>query len=168
MKHSAIHRLTFMAMLTAVALTIFVLEAQLPTIVPIPGVKLGLANIVTVWAMFALGPGPTAMILLSRVILGSLFSGGMTIFYSLAGGLCCYLVMLVLRKLVTPRQIWVCSVLGSAAHNLGQLAVAVLVTRTWAVAVYLPVLMLAGVLAGLFTGLCAQFLLSRLEKIGKR
>jgi heptaprenyl diphosphate synthase len=167
MKHSAIHRLTFMAMLTAVALTIFVLEAQLPAIVPIPGVKLGLANIVTVCAMFALGPGPTAMILLARVILGSLFSGGMTIFYSLAGGLCCYLTMLVLRKLVTPRQMWVCSVLGSAAHNLGQLAVAVLVTRTWAVAVYLPVLMLSGVLAGLFTGLCAQFLLGRLDKIKK-
>jgi heptaprenyl diphosphate synthase len=168
MKHTAIHRLTFMAVLTAVALTIFVLEAQLPSIVPIPGVKLGLANIVTVWAMFALGPGPTALILLARVILGSLFSGGMTIFYSLAGGLCCYLVMLLLRKLVTPRQIWVCSVLGSAAHNLGQLAVAVVVTRTWAVAVYLPVLMLSGILTGLFTGLCAQFLLGRLENIRTR
>jgi heptaprenyl diphosphate synthase len=168
MKHGAIHRLTFMATLTAIALTIFVLEAQLPTIVPIPGVKLGLANIVTVWAMFALGPGPTALILLARVILGSLFSGGMTIFYSLAGGLCCYLVMLLLRKLVTPRQIWVCSVLGSAAHNLGQLAVAVVVTRTWAVAVYLPVLMLSGILTGLFTGLCAQFLLGRLENIRTR
>jgi heptaprenyl diphosphate synthase len=131
-------------------------------------VKLGLANIVTVWAMFALGPGPTAMILLARVILGSLFSGGMTIFYSLAGGLCCYLVMLVLRKLVTPRQMWVCSALGSVAHNLGQLAVAILVTRTWAVAVYLPVLMLSGILAGSFTGLCAQFLLGRLERIRKR
>jgi heptaprenyl diphosphate synthase len=54
------------------------------------------------------------------------------------------------------------------AHNLGQLAVAILVTRTWAVAVYLPVLMLSGILAGSFTGLCAQFLLGRLERIRKR
>lgn len=157
--------LTYMSVLTAVALTIFVAEAQLPTLVPIPGIKLGLANIVTVYAVFALGPGPAAMILLARVILGSLFTGGMTIFYSLAGGFCCYLVMLVMRKLVTRRQLWVCSVLGAMAHNVGQVAVAVLLTRTPAVAVYLPVLLVSGIITGLFTGLCAQFLLNRLDKI---
>lgn len=82
-----VRKLTHMAVLTAVALTIFVLEAQLPPLVPmIPGVKLGLANVVTVYAIFALGSGPAAMILLARVVLGSLFAGGSTIFYSLAGG----------------------------------------------------------------------------------
>lgn len=163
MKQMTTRKLTRMAVLTAVALTIFVLEAQIPALVPIPGVKLGLANIVTVYAVFALGPGPAAMILLARVLMGSLFSGGMTLFYSLAGGFCCYLVMLVLRKLVTERQIWVCSVLGAMAHNVGQIAMAVFLTRTPGITAYLPVLLVSGILTGLFTGLCAQFLLARLR-----
>lgn len=165
MKHMGAKKLARMAVLTAVALTIFVAEAQIPVPVPIPGVKLGLANIVTVYAMFTLGPGPAGAILLSRVILGSLFAGGITIFYSMAGGVCCYLMMLVMRRLVTGRQIWVLSVLGAAAHNIGQIAVAAAVTRTPGVAVYLPVLMVSGIVTGLFTGVCAQLLLVRLKKV---
>ena len=155
-------KLVFMALLTAIALTIFVLEAQIPPLAPIPGIKLGLANIVTIYAVFVLGAGPAAMILLSRIILGSLFSGGMTIFYSLTGGFCCYLIMLVMRKLVTEKQIWVCSVLGAVAHNIGQIVAAVFITQTPGVAAYLPVLLVSGILTGLFTGLCAQFLLQRI------
>ena len=86
MKHSSLRQLTYMAVLTAVALTIFVIEAQLPPLAPIPGIKLGLANIVTVYAVFALGPGKAALILLARILLGSLFAGGLTILYSLADG----------------------------------------------------------------------------------
>lgn len=168
MKHYSVRQLTYMAVLTAVALTIFVAEAQIPALVPIPGIKLGLANIVTVYAVFALGPGPAAMILLARVLLGSLFSGGATIFYSLTGGLCCYLVTLVIRKLVTMRQIWVCSVLGAMAHNIGQIVVAMAITRTPGIAAYLPILLVSGILTGLFTGLCAQFLTDRLRRLPKR
>jgi heptaprenyl diphosphate synthase len=159
-------KLTRMAVLTAVALTIFVIELQLPALAPIPGVKLGLANIITVYAMFALGPGDTLCILLARVFLGSVFSGQMTsLLYSLAGGLLCYLVMLLLRRILTVKQIWVCSVLGAMAHNVGQMAVAVLVTGTPALVYYLPVLMVSGILTGVFTGLCAQFVTGRLDKI---
>ena len=155
-----------MALLTAIALTIFMAEAQLPNPIPLPGIKLGLANIVTVYAMFALGPGDTLMILLARVFLGSVFSGQMmTFFYSLAGGLLCWLVMVLLRRLLTPGQIWVCSVIGAAFHNLGQLLAAILIARTPALAVYLPWLLLGGMAAGLFTGLCAQFLLAHLNKL---
>lgn len=164
MKRGEVRRLCYMAVLTAAALTIFIAEAQLPDLIPVPGVKLGLANIVTVYAMFALGPGPAAMILTARVLLGSLYAGGMTILYSLTGGVCCYLVMLVMHRLVTRRQMWVCSALGGAAHNVGQIAAAVLVTGTPGVAALLPVLVFCGLLTGLFTGLCAQFLLSRLDK----
>ena len=122
-----VRKLTHMAVLTAVALTIFVLEAQLPPLVPmIPGVKLGLANVVTVYAIFALGSGPAAMILLARVVLGSLFAGGSTIFYSLAGGVCCFLAMALLRLVMTEKQMWACSALGAAAHNIGQIALALL------------------------------------------
>ncbi len=162
--NSTAKRLAYMAVLTAVALTIFVIEAQLPPIVPLPGIKLGLANIVTVYAVFVLGPGPAGMILLARVLLGSLYAGGLTILYSLAGGICCWLVMVGLRRLVTEKQLWVCSMFSAMAHNVGQMGAALLITRTPAVAAYLPVLLLSGLITGVFTGLCAQFLLARLRK----
>ena len=165
MKRLSLRQLTYMAVLTAIALTIFIVEAQLPALAPFPGIKLGLANIVTVYAIFALGPGPAAMILLARILLGSLFAGGLTILYSLAGGLCCYLVMLVMHKLVSARQMWVCSILGAMAHNAGQIAAAIAITRTPGVAAYLPILLVSGILTGLFTGLCAQFLFGRLSKL---
>lgn len=164
-----IKKLTRMALLTAVALIIFMVEAQIPAPVPIPGVKLGLANIVTVYAMFALSPGQTLAILLCRVFLGSVFSGQpATLFYSLGGGLLCWLVMLLLRPVLTKKQIWVAGALGAIAHNLGQILVAIALTRTPALIVYLPVLTLSGVLTGAFTGMAAQALVGRLERIGPR
>lgn len=161
-------RLTNMALLTALALIIFVVEAQLPPLAPIPGIKLGLANIITVYAMFRLGPKDTIMILLARIFLGSLFAGQlMTMIYSLSGGLLCYLVMLALRRLLTIRQIWVASVFGAIAHNIGQIIAAILVASTPALIIYLPVLLISGILTGIFTGLCAQFVTIRMDKIRK-
>lgn len=157
-------RLTLCALLTAIALTIFMIEAQIPAPIPVPGVKLGLANIVTIYAMFVLGPGDALMILLCRVFLGAVFSGQMmTLSYSLAGGLLCWLVMLVLRRALTRDQIWLCAPVAAVGHNLGQLLMAAAILGSWTVLAYLPYLLIAGVCAGLFTGLCAQVLLRRLE-----
>ena len=159
-----VKRLTKLALLTAVALILFVVEAQLPAPVPIPGVKLGLANIVTVYAMFRFGPRDTLLVLLTRVVLGSVFAGSvMALWFSLAGGLLCWAAMAALRNILTERQLWVCGILGAMCHNLGQMAVCLAVYRSWAVAVYLPVLLLSGIVTGLFTGLTAQFLLNRLR-----
>ncbi len=159
-----VKRLTKLALLTAVALILFVVEAQIPAPVPIPGVKLGLANIVTVYAMFRFGPRDTLLVLLTRVVLGSVFAGSvMALWFSLAGGLLCWAAMAALRKILTERQLWVCGILGAMCHNLGQMAVCLAVYRSWAVAVYLPVLLLSGIVTGLFTGLTAQFLLKRLQ-----
>lgn len=158
-------KLAVMALLTAIALTVFMAEAQIPPLVPIPGVKLGLANIVTVYAVFVLGPGEACLILLARVLLGSLFAGQLvTLLYSMAGGLFCLAAMVPLRRVVTERQIWVCSAVGAVLHNLGQLAAGILITRTPALAAYLPVLILSGLASGLLTGLTAQFLIRALPK----
>ncbi len=155
-------RITRGALLTGVALTIFLVELQIPAPVPIPGVKLGLANIVTLYAMTVLGPWDTACILIARILLGSIFSGQMmALFYSLAGGTLCYFVGLLLRGVLAPDQIWVTGVLGAIAHNTGQILVAIPVTGTPAVLSWLPVLTVSGILSGLFTGLCARFLLRR-------
>ncbi len=159
-----VRRLTRMALLTAIALAIFVAEAQLPAPVPIYGVKLGLANIVTVWAVFLLGPADAAMILLARVVLGCLATGQMmALLFSLGGGALCLLVSIPLSRVLTRKQMWVCSVAGAVAHNIGQILVAVAVTRTPELVVYLPVLLVSGIITGLFTGLCAQLLAGRLE-----
>lgn len=161
-------RITLLALLTAIALTIFMVEAQIPVPIAIPGVKLGLANIVTVYAMFLLGPGDALLILSARVFLGAVFSGQMmTLLYSAGGGLLCWLAMVVLRKLLTRDQIWLCSPVAAVFHNIGQLLVAAAVLKSWAVMAYLPYLLIAGVAAGLFTGLAAQFLINRMEKIQK-
>ena len=114
-------RLARLALLTAVALTIFLIEVQLP-VLPIPGAKLGLANIVTVYAVMALGPGDALLILLSRVFLGAVFSGQMSaFFYSLGGGLLCWAAMCGLKGIFTPKQIWLLSPISAMFHNVGQL-----------------------------------------------
>ena len=157
----SVKRLTFCALLTAIALTIFIAEAQIPLPIPVPGMKLGLANIVTVYAMFALGPGEALMILLCRIFLGSLFAGGATLPYSLAGGLACYLIMLLLRKLFTEKQLWACGAVGAIFHNVGQVGMAIFLTSTPQLILYLPILLIPGIIAGALTGLAAQFLLKR-------
>ena len=155
-------KLTVMAILTAVALTIFVLEAQIPPIVPLPGVKLGLSNIITVFAVFAMGPGEAAAILACRIFLGAGFAGNFSsIFYSAAGGLCAILVTIGLRRILTTTQLWVAGALGAVAHSIGQMAMAVLLTGTTAILIYLPVMVGISIVTGLVTGLCAQFLVNR-------
>ena len=157
-----IRRTALLGLLTAIALTIFMLEAQLPPPVPLPGVKLGLANIVTVFAVFALGPGEGALVLAARIFLGAVFGGNFsTLIYSGAGGLCAIAVTVALRRILRKNQLWVAGCLGAAAHNLGQVAAAAAVSDTAAVFYYLPVLLGLGLITGLFTGLCAQFLVNR-------
>lgn len=159
-------QLTVNAVLTAIALTIFMIEAQIPALVPIPGVKLGLANIITVFALFAFGPKDAFMILFVRVFMGSVFSGQIsTLLYSLSGGVLCFASLLVMRRIITIEQLWVASVVGAVFHNIGQILVAIIVTGTPSIVVYLPVLLVSGIIAGLFTGLCAQYLYGKIKKI---
>ena len=73
-------------------------------------------------------------------------------------GLLCWLVMIPLRRVLSERQIWICGILGAICHNIGQILVCIAVYQTTAVLVYLPVLMLSGIVTGLFTGLAAYFL----------
>ncbi len=160
-------RLTRLALLTAIALTIFMVELQIPSPVPIPGVKLGLSNIVTVYCMMLYGPWSALSVLLCRIVLGAVFSGRIAaLAYSLAGGLLSWALMCLLRRAVTERQIWVLSILGGLFHNIGQILAAMAITGTPSIAVYFPVLALSGMIAGLFTGLCAQAFLSHMRRIG--
>ena len=155
-------KLTLLALLTAIALTIFMVEAQIPALLPIPGIKLGLSNIVTVFAVFTLGPKEAVMVLAARIFLGAVFAGNFsTIFYSAAGGALAILTTIALRRVLTKRQLWVAGALGAVAHSIGQMIMAVLLTSTPGLIAYLPVMIVVSIVTGTFTGLCAQFLVNR-------
>ena len=158
-------KLTLMALLTAIALTIFVIENQITAPVPIPGVKLGLANIITLIAMKLLGKKEAGAVLLVRILMGAMFAGSpSTLLFSAAGGLLAYLVMCLTVDLFGENQLWIVSALAGLAHNAGQLLACVLVVRTPGVFAYAPVLAASGVITGIFTGLAAQALLKALKK----
>jgi heptaprenyl diphosphate synthase len=161
-------KLTTLALLSAIALTIFMIEAQIPPIVPIPGVKLGLANIVTVFTVFVLGAKEGAAVLFVRVFLGAVFSGNFgTIFYSAAGGAFAILVTIGLKFVLKNNQLWIAGCLGAIAHSIGQMIVAVWLTGTPSLLIYLPVLIVCSIITGLFTGLCAQLLVNRGKDLWK-
>lgn len=154
------------ALWTVVALTVFAVELQIPSIVPIQGVKLGLANTVTLFALYTLGLPDAAAILAARILLAVLLTGQpIALLYSLVGGGLALLLM-ALGKVVLPGiPVWAVSILGAIGHNVGQIAVAIVLMRTAAIAVYLPILLFFAILTGLFTGICATFLISRMQKL---
>ena len=163
-----VRRLTVMAMLTAVALTIFVVENQIPAPVPLPGIKLGLSNIITVFAVFALGSREAAAILFVRIFLGAVFAGNFsTILYSGAGGFCAILTTIALKRILKENQFFVAGCLGAMAHSVGQMFIAVAVTGTPGLLIYLPALLVCSIVTGAFTGLCAQVLVKRGKTLWK-
>lgn len=159
-------KLALMAVLTAIALTIFMLEAQLPAPVPIPGVKLGLANIVTLTAMLILGRREAGAILAARIIMGAVFAGNPSaMLYSAAGGVLAYAAMCLLVGVVPEKRLWAVSAVSAVAHNMGQLLACVLVVKTPGVFIYAPVLIVSGVITGVFTGFGAMYLVRALRKL---
>ncbi len=163
-----VRKLCTLALLTAAALVIFVAEAQIPPVIAVPGVKLGLSNIIVLLTMYIYGRREGAVVLGLKIVLGSIFSGQlMSFFYSAAGGLLCLGVMSMLKGMLTEKQIWATSAFGAAAHNIGQLIVAIAILGTEKLVWYLPVLLASGIITGLFTGLCAQITLPRLRRAMK-
>ena len=158
-------KLALMALLTAIALTIFVIENQIPAPVPVPGVKLGLANIITLITMKLLGKREAGAVLLVRILMGAMFAGSpSTLLFSAAGGALAYLVMCLTLHFFGDDQLWIVSALAGLAHNAGQLLACMLVVKTPGVLAYGPVLAASGVITGVFTGLAAQFLIKALRK----
>ena len=157
-------KLVFMALLTALSLIIWVIEAQIPAPVPIPGVKLGLASVITLTAMVLLGRREAGYILLARVILSALFAGSVSvILFSLAGGVLSWAVMALLIGCFPEKQMWVVSVFGAIGHNAGQLLAAAMVTKTVGIFWYGPALLCAAIITGAFTGLGSMYLTKALR-----
>ena len=158
-------RLCHMALLTALALIIFMVEAQLPVLVPIQGVKLGLANTVTIFALYRLSFRDACAISLLRVLLvGILFGNAFSLAFSAAGAIVSLAVMLPLSRAHPDNTILVC-VAGGVAHNAGQILAAVVLTHAWQIAWYFLLLCLTGILAGIGIGLLSAFVLRQTRHI---
>lgn len=151
-------------MLTAVALILSYVESLIPVLVAVPGVKLGITNIVVIFALYRLGIKEAAALSLLRVVLVSfLFGNAFSFLYSLAGAVLSLAVMILLKKTDKFSATGV-SVAGAVSHNVGQILVAIVVLSTEKLILYLPVLAVAGVLAGIVTGLAASVLLKRVPE----
>ncbi|MBR3561296.1 MAG: Gx transporter family protein [Oscillospiraceae bacterium] len=154
-------QLTTGAILAALALALSYVEGMFPPPVPLPGVKLGLANIVTLFALYTLGAPSALAILLVRVLLGAMFAGNASaLIFSLLGGFSAMLAMVALRRW-EKLSVYGVSVGGAAAHNCGQVAAAMLTLGSAAPAAYLPPLLVAAVFSGALTGFVCSLLLRR-------
>ena len=150
-------------LLLALALVLSYAESLVPLSVAVPGVKLGLPNLVVLFALYRLGVKEAATLSLIRVVLVStLFGNAYSLWYSLAGAALSLTVMILLKKTGLFGHLGV-SVAGGVCHNLGQIAVAMLVLRSVAVAYYLPVLLISGIAAGVAIGAVGAVMVKRVQ-----
>lgn len=147
-------RVAYSAMLTALAMIFSYIETLIPFSFGVPGIKIGLANMVVLLGLYFLKPLQTMAVSVLRIVLTSFLFGNMaSLLYSLAGGLLSFLVMLLLIKKCKGFSTVGISIAGGVSHNIGQLAVAAYVLQSTSVLYYLPVLMIAGLLSGMLIGI---------------
>ncbi len=153
-----IKKMTVLAMYTTIALTIFLIETLLPALAPLPGIKLGLANIVTLWLLYYGTWKDALAVLLMRILMASILGGQMMTFaYSLSGGLFCFAIMALLFYFLGKKYMVFVSIVGAMFHNLGQICIAMVIFQSFSILSYLPILTISGIVAGCFTGFCAHF-----------
>lgn len=154
-------RIALFAMFIALAFVFSYLESLVPFNIGIQGIKLGLANIVVVTAMYILSERDAFFISVVRIVLSGLTFGGVsTLIYSLAGGILSFAVMALAKK-SKKLSVTGVSVLGAIAHNIGQIAVAGAVMGTYRIVYYLPVLLVSGALTGVVIGILSNIVISR-------
>lgn len=160
-------RLAECALFISLALVLSYIERFFPlqAFIPLPGVKLGLANVVTMVSLMCLGKRDTFIIVILRCILGSMFGGGVTgLMFSLTGGMLSVSVMIAVSK-VPYFSIYGVSILGAAAHNIGQILAAVILMQSIYILTYLPWLLLTGLVTGLVIAILSSGVLRILRNL---
>jgi len=163
----SVRGLVLLALLTSQAIVLSIVESWIPVYSPVPGIKLGLANIITVVVISLFGFWDAFAVMVTRTIISSIYTGGLNVFlFSFAGGLLSTVAMWIaykkLSKVLSTSGI---SILGAVFHNVGQIIVASIMVKDTAIFfTYLPILMMTGILTGLFIGLCSEYLKKLLLK----
>lgn len=155
------------ALLISAALTLSYMERFIPlqVLIPLPGIKVGLANIVSMFALYFLGVKQGFSILVIRCILGSVFGGSISgLAMSLTGGILAYAMMAIVKS-IPLFSVYGVSILGAAAHNLGQIIAAAVMMGTFFTFYYLPLLLVAAIIVGMMTGTLASLTFQAMEKL---
>lgn len=156
MKRTIGKRVALGGMLVAVAFMFSYLELLIPISFGVPGIKLGLANLVILSCIYVMKPLEVLAILIARILLSGFLFGNMTmILYSLAGGVCSFLIMQLVKKTQFFSMIGA-SMLGGVFHNIGQILMAMFLVSNMKIITYLPVLLISGVFTGALTGILAK------------
>lgn len=159
------NRAAYFGIFTALALILGYVEMLIPIQFGIPGVKLGLANLVTILVLYKMGWKDALLLSVVRIVLGGfIFSNLFAVFYSLAGGLLSLSVMGIVKKTGKFSVVGV-SIWGGIFHNIGQLAVAMAVVQTYEVGYYFPVLLVAGLFTGMVIGILSGEVLKRIKNL---
>ena len=156
-------KLTTLAITVTLAMVLSFIESQIPPLVAIPGVKVGLANVAVIFALYRFGWREAVVVSALRVLLlGLLFGSFVSLLYSVAGAALSMTVMLLVRRIPSFSEVGV-SVLGGVSHNIGQIVMASILLETNVVIYYLPMLFLSGTLAGIAVGAVGAILLKKLK-----
>ncbi len=155
-------KIVLSAILCAVALALSLIDSSISSLFPVlPGLKLGLANIVSLFALYYLGLSYSLVICILRCLLTAVFSGNITMFtFSVFGGILSIVIMFILYKKISVIKV---SVAGGLTHNLAQLFVAMLLTSTPQVFYYLPFLIISGTISGFFIGIICKLLFNKIK-----
>ena len=156
-------KVSYCAVFTALAMIFSYVEAILPISFGIPGIKLGLANLVIVTGLYYMSEKDVFLISLTRILLmGLLFGNGMSLLYSLTGGILSYIIMVILKK-KSSLSVLTVSVSGGVSHNIGQLTAAAFAVSNMHIFYYLPALLIAGTITGLLIGIVSERILKILK-----
>lgn len=167
MRNDKVKRIALFGMMIALAFTFSYLESLIPFNFVIPGIKLGLANLVVTVAIYTMRPYEAFSIAVIRIFLAGLtFGNAYSIAYSLCGGMLSFVIMLAFEK--SKLSIVGVSMLGGVCHNVGQIAVAAVIMNTINIAYFLPPLLIAGLVTGLLVGIVSKIIVNRIEIINKK
>ena len=165
MKTKNTKKVAFIGLSIALAMILSFVESQIPALVAIPGIKVGLPNLVMVFLLYRVGAKETVMVSIIRILLMAMLFGNIqTLAFSIAGAVLSLTGMILLKKTNLFSCVAV-SVVGGILHNVGQIIAACFWTQTAQIVYYLPVLLISGTLAGTIIGIVAGLLVKRLEKV---
>ncbi len=153
-------KIVTLGLLAALSLAIYAFESVLPPLLPIPGMKPGLSNIIILYTLKRFGKKEAGSVLLVRLLLSAiLFGNAISLIYSAAGGFLALLIEILCDKILSGKNLQITGAFGGLFHNIAQLIIAMLIMQTGAVFSYAPYLFIAGIVTGLFTGFASHFLL---------
>lgn len=160
----SVKKIVIIAIFITLALVLSYVDSLIPFAIMVPGIKIGLANIVIILSLYMIGEKETILISTIRVILSSLLFGTMLTFaYSMTGAILSLIIMIILKQKTTLAMMTI-SIIGAVSHNIGQIIMAVIIMSTKEIIYYLPILMIIGVVSGTIIGILSSLLIQFTKK----